>query len=102
MRAENQHVASLQRDGDPFVSVFPLGLDTSVLGELDVHFVRARNNFQTAVFDRCGVDGYVGGDVLNAPDVVVGWGVKMSLEAVSVGLFVVDFVFEEEHVLSFS
>jgi hypothetical protein len=33
--------------------------------------------------------------VLNAADVVVGRGVEVGLEAVSVGLFVVDFVFEE-------
>jgi hypothetical protein len=31
--------------------------------------------------------------------VVVSWGVEVGLEAIAVGLFVIDFVLEEEHVL---
>jgi hypothetical protein len=95
MRAEDQHITGFQRDGDPFVSGFPLGLDTAVFGKFDFHSMGSRDDFQTAVFDCCGVDGDVGGDVLNAADVVVGRGVEVGLEAVSVGLFVVDFLFEE-------
>lgn len=37
--------------------------------------------------------------MLDAADVVVGWGVEVCLEAVSEGEFVVDLIFEKEHFL---
>lgn len=99
MRSEYKHIACFKRNGDPLVTGFPFRLDASVLGELDFHFVRSRDDFQTAVFDSCGVDGDVCCYVLDAPDVVVSWGVEVGLEAIAVGLFVIDFILEEEHVL---
>ena len=67
--------------------------------EFDVHSVRARDNLQTPIL-RCGsVNGDVGGDVLDATDVVVGWGVEVCLEAISEGEFVVNLIFEKEHFL---
>lgn len=59
----------------------------------------ARDNLQTSVLWRGGVNGDIGSDVLDAPDVVVSWGVEVGLEAVSEGEFVVDLIFEKEHFL---
>ena len=99
MASENQHVASLERDGYPRLCILPSFRNVSAVRELDVHFVRARDDLKTSVFRRGGVDSDVGGDVLNAADVVVGWGVEVGLEAISEGEFVVNLIFEKEHFL---
>ena len=57
--------------------------------------MRPRHNLQTAIGDGGVVDGDVGCEVCDGRDVAVGVVVDVSVEAVAVGEFVVDFVFEE-------
>lgn len=101
VRAKNKHITRLHRKTNPLMLSFPGVLDPAVLLELDVHLVGSWYDLQTAVFMGCCVDGNVGCYVLDAPDVVVGWGIQVGLEAVAEGLLVVDLVFEEEHFLVF-
>ena len=99
MASENQHIASLERDGYPRLCILPSFRNVSAVRELDVHFVRARDDLKTSVLRRGGVNSDVGGDVLDSADVVIGWGVEVGLETVSEREFVVDLIFEKEHFL---
>jgi hypothetical protein len=99
MRSKDQHVPNLQGHRHPLVRGLPGRRDAAAVRELDGHPVRARHDLETAVLQRGRVDGEVGRDVLDAADVVVRRCVQVRLEAVSARLFVVDLVFEEEHVL---
>lgn len=83
----------------PLVGCLPVWMDPPALNELHFRSVRAGDDLQAAIRGGRGVDGEVGGCVLEFADVVVGGGVEVGVEAVSVGAFVVYLVFEEEHVL---
>lgn len=102
MASKNQHVPSLQRDGHPSLCILPSFRNVSAVRKLDVHFVRARDDLQTSVLRRRSVNGDVGGDVLDAADVVVSWGVEVCLEAISEGEFVVYLIFKKKHFLCVS
>jgi hypothetical protein len=79
--------------------ILPCRRDPTAISELDLHVVRASDNLQATVLRCCGINGYVCCDVLDATNMIVGRCVEVGLEAVALGLLVVDFVFEEEHVL---
>lgn len=97
MAAENQQVALRQLHGNPVVRRLPSVSDASTLRQLNIHSMRAGDNFYTAVGDRCSVDGQVCGGVLDVSDVVVGGSIKMSLEAIAARELVVDLVLEQQH-----
>lgn len=77
----------------------PFRSDTTSVDEVNVHIMRAWDDLQVAVCFGRFVDAYVGRDVVDLSDVVVCWGVGVGQEAVAVGAFIVDLVFEKEHVL---
>lgn len=100
MASKNQHISPIQRDGHPGLCILPGLCDVAAVLQLNVHFVRAGDDFQTAVFWGGGVNGEVCCDVVYAADVIVGGGIKVGLEAVPEGKLIVDFVFKEEHFLT--
>ena len=73
MAAEEEDVTRLQWYWKPFVAVFPSFADVAAMRQLNVHLVRSRNNFETAILYCCFVDGEVGSEVLDLADMVVRW-----------------------------
>lgn len=99
MASKDQHIPSLKRYGHPRVRTLPGFRNVPAVRQLDVHFVRTCDNLQTPVLQRGRINSNVGRDVLDVADVVVGWSVEVGLEAISEGEFVVDLIFEKEHLL---
>jgi len=79
--------------------VHPGVTDSAAVGEVNGHSMRAGHDFQAAVGQSGGVDGEIGGQMLDLAYVVVGGRVEVRFEAVALRHFVVDLVFEEDHVL---
>jgi hypothetical protein len=77
----------------------PFRSDTASVDKVNLHIMRAWDDLEVAVSFGRFVHADVGCDVVDLSDVVICWGVRMGQEAVAVGAFVVDFVFEEKHVL---
>lgn len=92
---KEQDIARLQRHRGPDLCTLPCGRDPAALRKLDLHAMRPRDDFETAVCEGGGVDGDVGCEMWDLADVAVGVVVDVCEEAVSVGEFVVDFIFEE-------
>ena len=92
---KKQHVTRTKLHRNPLVGLLPASRDAAALRERNIHPVRPRHNLQTAIGDGGVVDGDVGCEVCDGRDVAVGVVVDVGVEAVAVGEFVVDFVFEE-------
>lgn len=100
MGAENQHIASVKGYSEPLMSLFPGRVDTPAVNAWYVHFVATGDYLEASILYSRWVNGEVGSDMLDAADVIVCRSVQVCLEAVAVGLLVVYFVFEQEHILT--
>lgn len=94
MRSKDQHVTHIQRNGSPFMRILPCRRDPATVSKLNLHLVGPADDLQATILRCCGINSYVCCDVLDAANVVVGWCIQVSLEAVALGLLVVDFVLE--------
>lgn len=92
---KEQDIARLQRHRDPGLRVFPSRRNPAPFCKLDLHAVGPGDDLQTAVCEGGRVDGDVGCEMGDLADVAVGVVVDVGEEAVAVGEFVVDFIFEE-------
>ena len=61
MAAKEKDVGWLHWHGEPVVAVLPRFADVSAVGKLNVHLVRAGDDFEAAGGGGCFVDGEVGG-----------------------------------------
>jgi len=96
---KEEYVTRCQRHGDPVVAILPCGADSATLAKLNVAHVRPRDDLQAAVGNVCLVNGNIGGDVMNLPNVAVGMVVHVGVESVAVWQLIVDLVLEEKRVL---
>lgn len=80
---KEQHVALVQRDANPLMRVHPGVTNSAAVGEVNGHSMRAGHDFQAAVGQSGGVDGEIGGQMLDLAYVVVGGRVEVRFEAVA-------------------
>jgi hypothetical protein len=101
VRAKYQYIPGCQRDLGPLLGFTPRICYSATVGEWNglVNFVGAGDDFKASVCGCCGIDCEIGSHVFCCADVIVGWGIKVGMETVAMRGFVVDFVFEKQHIL---
>ncbi len=98
--SKDQDITHIKRNLGPLVSILPFETDVA-FAAIHIHIMRSSDNFQAPVLGCGRVNGKVGSDVLDVTHMGVCTRIKMSPEAIAVGLFVVDLVFEKDYFLEF-
>lgn len=94
-----RQLTRVQRQLGEFMSIFPLLVQTSPVGQFNVHFVGAWDEFETAILWSLRVHHHHDLHELHLTHVLIGWSVDVCDEAIGTGVFIVDLVFEQQHIL---
>jgi len=100
MAPKDQQIPRRQLDRYPLLPRLPRIADPATLCKFHGHSMRSRHDLDTAIGDRRSVDGNIRSRVLDLTDMIVRWGVQVSAKTVAAGKLVVDFILEEQHVVS--
>jgi hypothetical protein len=81
------------------MTAFPGFADSTAVCKFGLHFMRARNNFGAAVFERGSVSRLASPSGAQSCRYGLGRRIEVSCKAIAISKFVVDLVLEEEHFL---